>query len=198
MSVTAVDLRSLRRDLRARRAALSPSHRIAAAQQLASRLHALDAMPRAGFVAGYWAVDGEIALHAWQTSLPAECTYCLPVLCDDERLRFAPWRAGDALVANRFGIPEPDIEPAQLLEPGALAAIVLPLVAFDAQCHRLGMGGGWYDRSLAPVRDVEPRPLLVGVGYELQRVDALAPAPWDVPLDAVCTESATYQHPHLE
>jgi 5-formyltetrahydrofolate cyclo-ligase len=101
-------------------------------------------------------------------------------------------RPGATLVANRFGIPEPDVAPAELLEPGEMAAIVLPLVAFDARCHRVGMGGGWYDRSLAPARDAADRPLLVGVGYELQRVDALTPADWDVPLDAVCTETATY------
>lgn len=178
--------------MRARRAALSPALRIAAAQQLAARLHGVPGMPAAGFVAGYWAVDGEIALHAWQTSLPPRCTYCLPVLCDDQRLRFAPWRPGDTLVSNRFGIPEPGVDPGSLLEADALAAIVMPLVAFDAAGHRVGMGGGWYDRSLAPVREAATRPLLVGVGYEMQRVDALMPAPWDVPLDAVCTESATY------
>jgi 5-formyltetrahydrofolate cyclo-ligase len=187
-----VDLPALRRDMRARRAALSAPHRIAAAQQLAARLHCVPAMPTAGYVAGYWAVDGEIALHAWQLSLPADCIYCLPVLCDDERLRFAPWRAGDALVANRFGIPEPEIDSQSLLDAGALAATVMPLVAFDPAGHRVGMGGGWYDRSLGPIRDAQPRPLLVGVGFEVQRVDALTPAPWDVPLDVVCTESATY------
>lgn len=192
MNIADVDLRTLRRDIRARRSALSPAFRIAAAQQLAARLAALPGMPQTGYVAGYWAVDGEIALHAWQTSLPRGCVYCLPALSADDRLRFAPWRAGDPLVANRFGIPEPDVAAASLLEPESLAAIVMPLVAFDARGHRIGMGGGWYDRTLAGIRARSPRPLLVGVGYELQRIDAIAPAPWDVPLDAVCTESATY------
>ena len=193
MTGVADDLRGLRREIRARRAALSPSHRIAAAQQLATRLFALDDAPASGYVAGYWAVDGEMPLHAWQTRLPSDCVYCLPVLGDDARLRFAPWRAGDPLVSNRFGIPEPDVAPSSLLEPDALALIVLPLVAFDARCHRIGMGGGWYDRSLAGIRDRAIRPRLVGVGYELQRVDAITPAPWDVLLDAVCTESNTYR-----
>ena len=198
MSAAALDLAALRREMRARRAALSAAHRIAAAQQLGLRLHALSGMPVAGRVAGYWAVDGEIALHAWQTSLPASCIYCLPVLADDRRLRFAPWRPGAALVSNRFGIPEPDVDPEALLEPDALDAIVIPLVAFDAAGHRIGMGGGWYDRSLAALRNASKRPLLVGAGYEVQRVDTLVPAPWDVPLDAVCTESATYLRPHSQ
>jgi 5-formyltetrahydrofolate cyclo-ligase len=186
------DLRALRREMRARRAALAPSERMAAAQQLAARLRDLPGMPASGRMAGYWAVDGELALHAWQTSLPAGCVYCLPVLGDDERLRFAELHRGDTLAPNRFGIPEPVVEPSSLLDAADLAVIVLPLVAFDARGNRVGMGGGWYDRSLASLRDSTRRPLLIGVGYELQRVDTLSPAPWDVPLDAVCTESATY------
>ncbi|HZX81699.1 MAG TPA: 5-formyltetrahydrofolate cyclo-ligase [Lysobacter sp.] len=193
-----VDLRALRRGIRSRRAALSPAFRIAAAQQLGARLAALPSMPTSGYVAGYWAVDGEIPLLSWQTSLGDDCIYCLPALGDDERLRFAPWRPGDALVANRFGIPEPDVEPSALLEASALAAIVMPLVAFDATGNRIGMGGGWYDRTLAGVRDRKPRPLLVGAAYELQRIDAITPADWDVPLDAVCTESSVYLTPIAE
>ena len=193
-----VDLRALRRDIRSRRAALTPAVRIAAAQQVAARLSSLASMPASGYVAGYWAVDGEIPLLSWQTSLGSDRIYCLPVLGDDDRLRFAPWRSGDALVSNRFGIPEPDVEPTSLLDASALAAIVMPLVAFDANGNRIGMGGGWYDRTLAGGRDRQPRPLLVGAAYELQRVDAIAPAAWDVPLDAVCTESSVYIAPTAE
>ena len=181
----------LRAEMRARRAALTPALRIAAAQQVAARLHALP-MPASGHVAGYWAVDGEIALHAWQVALPSGLTYCLPRLHEDGRLRFAPWRAGDALVANRFGIPEPDVAPERCLEAASLALAVVPLLAFDATCHRIGMGGGWYDRTFAFRREAQCAPMLVGAGYEIQRVEAIEPASWDVRLDAVCTESATY------
>lgn len=156
------------------------------------RLGALPRIPASGYVAGYWAVGGEIALHAWQTSLDPERTYCLPVLTEFGVLRFAPWRPGDALTTNRFGIPEPDCPAGSLLDAGDLSAIVAPLVAFDTRCNRVGMGGGWYDRTLAPLRNAESRPVLVGAAYELQRVDRLEPADWDVPLDAVCTESTTY------
>jgi 5-formyltetrahydrofolate cyclo-ligase len=113
------------------------------------------------------------------------------VLGDDRQLQFAPWRPGEALVANRFGIPEP--AEAQPLPAEAMALIVLPLVGFDATGQRLGMGGGWYDRSLAFRRDrTAPPPWLVGVGFALQQIDALPVEPWDVPLDAVCTESNTF------
>lgn len=188
------DRAALRRTLRDRRRQLPPATRIAAAEALSARLLTLPFAPSAGHVAGYWAMDGEIALHVWQMRLPAEVRYCLPVLGDDDRLRFAPWRPGEALVANRFGIPEP--AEAETLPAEAMAMIVLPLVGFDARGQRLGMGGGWYDRSLAFRLDrPAPPPWLVGAGFAVQRVDALPIEPWDVPLDAVCTESDTFPLP---
>jgi len=180
---------ALRRLLRERRRALPPAARIAAAEALAARLLALPFAPRDGHVAGYWAMDGEIALHAWQLRLPPAVRYCLPVLGDDGLLGFAPWRPGEDLVANRFGIPEPVSAP---LPATAMALIVTPLVGFDADGHRLGMGGGWYDRSLAFRRTAAAPPWLAGAAFDAQRVEALAAEAWDVPLDAVCTETDTF------
>lgn len=180
----------LRRRLRDQRRATPPGVRIAAAEGLAAQLFALSALPATGYVAGYWASDGEIGLHAFQVRLPAGLVYCLPVLHGDQ-LRFAPWRAGDPLVTNRFGIPEPDVEPASALDPRAMALVVTPLVGFDAQGQRLGMGGGWYDRSFAFRQTTAAPPLLVGAAFASQQVDTLEVAPWDVPLDAICTESST-------
>ena len=187
----------LRTELRARRRAIAAPDRIAAAQDLAQRLLALPDAPASGYVAGYWAMDGEIALHAWQMQLPAGLTYCLPVLAEGDLLGFAAWRPGDPLVTNRFGIPEPDVGRSAMLPPASMALVVMPLVGFDVRCERLGMGGGWYDRTFArssarPSDAKVGRPLLVGAAFEVQRVDALPTAPWDVGLDAVCTERQTY------
>ena len=143
-------------------------------------------------MAGYWATDGEIGLHAWQLHLPPGLTYCLPVLHDDGRLRFAPWAAGGPLVTNRYGIPEPDVESDAWLEPEHMSLIVLPLVAFDSRCHRLGMGGGWYDRSFAFRQSRSAPPWLVGAAFASQQVDHVDAQPWDVRLDAVCCEDATH------
>ena len=66
--------------------------------------------------------------------------------------------------------------------------VVLPLVGYDHDGCRLGMGGGWYDRSFAFRHDLPAPPWLVGVGFASQRLDALARAPWDVRLDALCNE----------
>jgi 5-formyltetrahydrofolate cyclo-ligase len=183
---------TLRAALRARRRALAPAERVAAAEAIAVRLAALPFAPVHGHVAGYWAMDGEIALHAWQMRLPRGVTYCLPVLHADGHLRFAPWRPGDALTQNRFGIPEPDVDPALLLRGDALAMVVVPLVAFDPSGHRLGMGAGWYDRTFAGRIDAPAPPWLVGAAFAMQRVDDLVARNWDVPLDAACTERDTH------
>jgi len=188
------DRPALRRRLRDQRRALPASARIAAAEGLATQLFALPALPATGYVAGYWASDGEIGLHVFQMRLPAGLIYCLPVLHDDV-LRFAPWRAGDPLVTNRYGIPEPDVAPASALDAREMALVVAPLVGFDAHGNRLGMGGGWYDRSFAFRRAQAAPPLLVGAAFALQQVDALDAAGWDVPLDAICTESNTLPPP---
>ncbi len=179
------------------RRALPAPARIAAAESLAERLLALPVfqqgvLPASGHVAGYWAVDGEIGLHAFQLRLPASLTYCLPMLHADGRLRFSPWKPGDALVTNRHGIPEPDIDANDALEPRDIAVAVLPLVGFDARCDRLGMGGGWYDRSFA-FRQAHPAPpWLVGAAFDMQQLDTVAAESRDVRLDAVCSERATY------
>jgi 5-formyltetrahydrofolate cyclo-ligase len=142
-----------------------------------------------GYVAGYWAMGGEVPLHLLQMRLRPDQVWCLPCLEDDGSLRYAPWRPGDPLVSNRFGIPEPGLAPASRLDPREMATVLLPLVAFDAAGNRLGMGGGYYDRSFAFRLGAPAPPRLVGVGYGFQRQDALRPEPWDVPLDAVVTEA---------
>ena len=85
-----------------------------------------------------------------------------------------------------IGIPEPG-PGAERRDPGALDLICLPLVAWNARGDRLGMGGGYYDRTLADCRSLK-----VGLGYELQRCESLVPEPWDVRLDYVLTESALH------
>ncbi|MGI8560394.1 MAG: 5-formyltetrahydrofolate cyclo-ligase [Luteimonas sp.] len=178
----------LRRDARTLRRDIPTQERITAAESLAAQLLALPFAPTGGHVAGYWATDGEIPLHAWQLRLPPAVTYCLPVLHGKTQLRFAPWRPGAPLATNRYGIPEPDVSTECLILPESMDFVVVPLVAFDVRCNRLGMGGGWYDRNFASRRAGAPPPWLVGAAFARQQVDALPAEAWDVPLDAVCTE----------
>lgn len=191
---------SLRKELRQRRRAIPAPARIAAAERLAGQLLALPILPSAGDVAGYWAMDGEIALHAFQLRLPPGLRWCLPVLTDDG-LRFAPWRPGEPLAPNRFGIPEPAVPVDALVEPARMALVLVPLVGFDALGRRLGMGGGWYDRAFAHRNaaaggDARRPPWLVGTAFASQQVEALDAEPWDVSLDAVCTERDTFLFDH--
>jgi 5-formyltetrahydrofolate cyclo-ligase len=177
----------LRRALREQRIALPAASRMQAAEAVATHLLA-DPGFGPGYVAGYWAMGGEVPLHVLQMRLRPDQAWCLPCLEADGSLRFAPWRPGDPLVSNRFGIPEPDLAPESRLDPRDMATVLLPLVAFDTAGNRLGMGGGYYDRSFAFRLHAPAPPRLVGVGYGFQRQDGLPTEPWDVPLDAVVTE----------
>jgi 5-formyltetrahydrofolate cyclo-ligase len=182
--------RALRLSMRARRDELAPRERLVAAQNLALQLRTLDPFGSAGRVAGYWAVRGEIPLHALLAPRPT-FDYCLPCLDADSRLRFAAWLPGMALRQNRYGIPEPDVDAASLLAPEELDVVLVPLLAFDRRGTRLGSGGGYYDRSFAFLhgRAGPARPLLVGVAYAFQEVERLPEAAWDVALDFVATDA---------
>ncbi len=178
----------VRHHLRALRAALTPGDRLAAADAVARHLGEQPALRQPGYVAGYWAVNGELPLHAAQLRLAPGQIWCLPLVQDDGRLRFAPWRAGDPMQPNRYGIPEPLLAPESTLAPEAMQLVLLPLLGFDWRGGRLGMGGGYYDRSFAFRRGQPAPPALVGVGFACQELPALAPEAWDVALDAVLTE----------
>ena len=110
------------------------------------------------------------------------------MLTPERALKFAPWKFGDDVIPNGFGIPEP--AGAEQLEPAAMDVVLLPLVAFDRRGNRLGSGAGYYDRSFEFLRErVRPsKPLLVGVAYGFQEVEAMHVQPWDVPLDFIATE----------
>ena len=179
--------RALRANLRSRREGLAAPIRLAAADALAAQLRKIPELQRPGFVAGYWAVRGEVPLHALLAPAPP-FTYCLPVLTPERALKFSPWRFGDDVVPNGFGIPEP--AEAERLEPATMDVVLLPLVAFDRAGNRLGSGAGYYDRSFEFLRErVRPsKPLLIGVAYGFQEVESLHVQPWDVPLDLIATE----------
>jgi len=115
----------------------------------------------------------------------------LPVLHPllSNRLVFQRYTPGQALRLNRYRIAEPVFDPAYCVAPRWLDLILLPLVGFDRHGHRLGMGGGYYDRSLAGVaRNSGKRPLLVGLAHSMQEVRRLPAEPWDIRMHGVITE----------
>ena len=143
-------------------------------------------------VACYLANDGEIdPEYIIQTAWHLRKQVYLPVLSPfQSKLYFAPYQAGMAMKLNRFDIWEPACRPAKWVTAWQLDLMLLPLVAFDENGNRLGMGGGFYDRSLAyrQSRTHSLRPKLIGLAHELQREQQLTANSWDIPLDMIATE----------
>ena len=160
-----------------------------AAEAVSNRLLTHPLFNGPGYVAGYWAMGGELPLHVLQMRLRTDQVWCLPCIQPDNSLRFAPWRPGDLLESNRFGIPEPALTADAQLSAEDMAVILVPLLGFTRRGGRLGMGGGFYDRSLAFRSQTATGPVLLGVGYSLQELDELPEQPWDIALDAVVTEN---------
>jgi len=186
---------TLRRQLKAARNALNPAARRQAARaslRLALR-HGL--LLRAKRIGLYLPHGGEFDAHLLLNQvlwMRRECY--LPVLPPRGRvMRFARVRDNTRMTNNRYGIAEPlDARP---LRARQLDLLLMPLVGFDNQGYRLGMGGGFYDATLAFMRHRRSwrKPRLVGIAYEFQRVDTLPHDPWDMPLDAVLTERQLYR-----
>ncbi|EXJ16404.1 5-formyltetrahydrofolate cyclo-ligase [Imhoffiella purpurea] len=190
-----------RREIRRARRALPPQSQRLHAEAVAKRLGRRFEFLHARRIAFYWPADGELdprPLMARALALGKECHLPVlstsPVRASQPPLRFARYRPQARLRPNRYGIPEPVAAGSQLLTARHLDLLILPLVAFDATCNRIGMGGGYYDRSLAFLRfrNRWRRPRLIGVAHECQRLEQIEPAPWDVRLDAVATESRLY------
>jgi len=105
------------------------------------------------------------------------------------RLWFAPWSPHSRMFLNPFGIPEPLFQPAQICKPQFFDVVLTPLLGFDRHCHRLGMGGGYYDRTFAfrNTRQQWKGPSLIGLAHAFQLTDRISTQPWDVQLDSVVT-----------
>jgi 5-formyltetrahydrofolate cyclo-ligase len=182
------DKARLRRLLRERRQALSGEQQAAAARSIAVRIAALSPWRRARRVALYLPADGEIdtAPLAAVARRDGKALF-LPVIRDDDSLAFASWEENAPLAPNRFGIPEPPAG-AVRCDPGELDVICLPLVGWDRAGGRLGMGGGFYDRTLAGIDGT----VFIGLAHECQEVGALPLQDWDVRLDYVATGGALH------
>lgn len=187
----------LRRQMRQARRRLRTEERSTRALALARQVVDHPLFLRSRRIACYLAVRGEMDVTPLrERALAMGKDVYLPVLFPyrHNRLWFAPFRADAKLVENRFGIPEPNVRRSDLVNPMALDLVLVPVVAFDDQCNRLGMGGGYYDRSFSFLRFRRQwkKPHLLGVAYEFQRTERLARQPWDVPLTAVATDQGLH------
>ncbi|HEY3486785.1 MAG TPA: 5-formyltetrahydrofolate cyclo-ligase [Gammaproteobacteria bacterium] len=167
----------------------------AAALAACQRLVQIPEFQAASKIAAYAAINGEIETaglidEVWRQNKQLY----LPVLGDSGDLLFALYEQNSRLRPNRFHIPEPEIMPQNpLLRAPDMDILIVPLIAFDDWCHRIGMGAGYYDRTLAG--NATNKPLRIGLAYELQRVSAIQPEAWDVPMHKIVTERQIYTRP---
>jgi 5-formyltetrahydrofolate cyclo-ligase len=193
--------RFLRQTLRAKRRSLSAAAQKQAARQLCRQIRQQPWFLRCRRIAVYLANDGEISpdqLVSMAAKMGKEIY--LPVLHPvvKGQLWFVRYQPSTPMKKNRFGIAEPVLKGYGHLKgnrcPASLLNLVLmPLVGFTAKGERLGMGGGFYDRTLEQHTTDFHRPLLIGLAHECQRVEHLPVADWDVPLAGILTPLYLYQ-----
>ena len=184
--------KTLRKTLRQLRRSLSPLQQQQAAKRIAYQLAKTTTFKNAKKIGFYQASDGEINSQYLLRLAYAQGKSCyLPVL-----RRFPKFELGFIKVSpycrlhrHRFGMKEPKY--GRKLFIYQLDMVCMPLVGFDRQCHRLGMGGGFYDRSLA--NNKNPKLTKLGLAHDCQQVDVLFNQRWDVPLDGVITPTQYWQ-----
>ena len=175
--------RSERQRLLALRTAVSPAKRREWGRKIEARLRSLMEERPVAILGVYWPFRAEFdprPLFDWLIACGS--VVALPAVVDKNGpLEYRAWRPGEKLVDGVWSIPVP--ERREVVIP---VAVLAPLVGFDRQCFRLGNGGGYFDRTLAALA---PRPLAIGVGFELSQIETIYPQVFDVPMDIIVTES---------
>lgn len=172
---------ALRKLMKAKRSALSLQHQQQAAENLLISALPLLEKYRPKIVAFYLPFNGEISpLPLMEYCLAQGIKCVLPVLhpFSSHYLQFVEYVDENALVLNHFGIQEPKLDVTKVVPYTEIDLLFTPLVACDKQNNRLGMGGGFYDRTLAYM----PNTITVGLAYQCQQVEQLPTESWDMPL----------------
>lgn len=186
---------TLRADRKSRRARLSAEQISEASLDVAAHLWRLPELARSRRIAAYQSIRGEVdCRYAIETAWRRGREVFLPVI-HGQQLLFAQYCAKTRFFLNQFGIPEPACARRNLLHPGQMDVILTPLVAFDEYGNRIGMGGGFYDRSFRFLRHRTrwQHPRMIGIAYEFQKAAQIKASSWDVPLQIVVTEQRTYR-----
>lgn len=183
-TLTHLDKKQLRLQCRQARKSLTSEQQFQHAQAVMQCLLDLPMLKLPALSIGVTlAFDGEVDLMPTMQALKQQHRLYLPRLKPDTTLDFLFWRENADMKANVLGIPEPTGE--QVISIAELDLVLMPLVGVDLQGNRLGMGAGYYDKSLA---QASRRPYLIGVAHHCQQVESLPVDPWDIPLDALVTE----------
>jgi 5-formyltetrahydrofolate cyclo-ligase len=171
--------------MRARRRSIAPAEAAEAARKAAQVAEAWILDHRPDCLALYCALNGEIDPSPLAERLrDYGVELALPAVVARERpLAFRAWRPGAPLVTGFAGIPEPMADAAPVIPD----VLVVPLVAFDRRCHRLGSGEGFYDRTLERLSQ-RGRVATIGLAFAAQEIDEAPVEAHDIPLDAIATE----------
>lgn len=182
--------KQIRQQVRKARQQLSTEFQAECAAALVQQAQQFPDLQQAQHIALYLSNDGELDTAPLLAYLQQQGkTLYLPVLhpFTPGYLLFQRYDALTPMQLNKFGIREPKPDVTAIVLPTQLDLIFMPLVAFDAKGQRLGMGGGFYDRTLATLPQCSQKPLLVGLAHQCQQVAAVPTEPWDVPLPLVLT-----------
>ena len=178
----------IRKNLRKKRADLSLELFNRMSSNIAKNVRESEAFNNAQRIGFYHSVRGEADPASLKT---LDKNFFLPVLSKDkdEGLVFIELTDETKFENNKFNIPEPIFDDNKIVSAKSLDLVLVPLLAFDKNGNRLGMGGGFYDRCFSFKKREQSKLILMGYAYDFQEIDALEPEHWDVGLDMVATES---------
>ena len=193
-SLASVSKTEIRTHFRAQRRKLSEAEQLKASRNLLIQCRKLEVFNSAKSVALYIANDGELdpqmlVEDCWKSG---KSVY-LPVLHPFAKghLAFFKYTESTPMQNNRFGIAEPKLDVTTISRASDLDLVFTPLVAFDSNGHRLGMGGGFYDRTLASLRGSN-NTQLIGLAHECQQASRLSSESWDIPVSKIVTPSQIF------
>lgn len=185
----------IRQQIRLARQQLSTEQQQAAARQLVKQVSSLAQLNTSQHIALYLTNDGELDTSLLiQTLWQLNKNVYIPVLHPFTAgyLLFIRYDKTTPLTINKFGIKQPLLECQNIIPVTELEIIFTPLVAFDQQGNRLGMGGGFYDRTLSQLPDTY-RSRFIGLAHSCQQVPILPVASWDIPLQTIITPDKIWQ-----
>lgn len=194
---------TLRKQLKKQRANLTQQQQTQRSAKAVQHIQRSAAFRSARNIAIYLPVRGETDPVTLRRFTNPRQQFYLPVLSPykPHGLVFVRWDKHTRFKNNRFNIPEPLIRRNQIKSARSLDLVIMPLLAFDMAGSRLGMGGGFYDRSFAFKRQVRSRsyarrPHLAGIAYQFQQAEKLERQSWDIPLDSISTENGITHFRH--
>lgn len=182
---------SLRKWCYQQRVRITDDNAEAAAQAVAAKVISEVDLTAGAIVSAYWPLPGELDPRPSFFALGKRgASLALPrTVAEDQPLAFHTWQQQDRLIEGRFKVMEPASDTAKVKPE----IVLVPLLAFDRQCHRLGHGKGYYDRTLEDLRSQNSELLAIGVAFAAQEVESVPTDAYDQILDLVITEEAVHR-----